>query len=250
MRKILALVLSLPAIAATAQQTPKRLIRPEDVYRMTTVSNPKISPDGKWVLYQQSKVDSAKDGYDGKLYMVSTDGSETGLAPRNPRRSLPVSNGNVGMTYATEVLVGPVTGNAAPKVYFVGGSFFGPNTGRASIVTTSDDGVNWSLVHVAGVTGSGLPAGSEIVSGCVAPDDANEILVAVHDTANTNSGISRSMSFSSAPGAIRWTFWGTESMKAPDPVQSSSHNVPPRSTYFFRFCTSSSVKVNGKWLVK
>jgi dipeptidyl aminopeptidase/acylaminoacyl peptidase len=77
MRKILALVLSLPAIAATAQQTPKRLIRPEDVYRMTTVSNPKISPDGKWVLYQQSKVDSAKDGYDGKLYMVSTDGSET-----------------------------------------------------------------------------------------------------------------------------------------------------------------------------
>ncbi|MBP7950737.1 MAG: exo-alpha-sialidase [Verrucomicrobiales bacterium] len=145
---------------------------------------------------------------------IATDGSETGLAPRNPRRSLPVSNGNVGMTYATEALVGPVTGQAPPKVYFVGGSFFGPNAGRASIVTTTDDGLNWSLVHVAGVTGTGLPAGSEIISGCVAPDDANEILVAVHDTANTNSGIFRStdggVSFTKSTGVPAGGNWGDE----------------------------------------
>lgn len=145
---------------------------------------------------------------------IATDGSETGLAPRNPRRSLPVTFGNVGMTYAIEALVGPVTGNASPKVYFVGGSFFGPNAGRASIVTTSDDGVNWSLVHVAGVTGTGLPAGSEIVSGCVAPDDANEILVAVHDTANTNSGIYRStnggVAFTKSTGVPAGGNWGDE----------------------------------------
>ena len=123
---------------------------------------------------------------------VVTDGGATGNAPRNPRRSLPVINGNVGMTYATKALVGPVVGNAAPKVYFVGGSFFGPNSGRASILTTTNDGQTWSLVHVAGVTGTGLPSGSEIISGCVAPDDGNEILVAVHDTSNANSGIYRS----------------------------------------------------------
>ena len=145
---------------------------------------------------------------------IATDGSETGLAPRNPRRSLPVTFGNVGMTYATEALVGPVTGNASPKVYFTGGSFFGPNAGRASIVTTGDDGATWSLVHVAGVTGTGLPSGSEIISGCVAPDDANEILVAVHDTSNTNSGIYRStnggVAFTKSTGVPAGGNWGDE----------------------------------------
>ena len=145
---------------------------------------------------------------------VSTDGSATGLAPRNPRRSLPVNNGNVGMTYATEALVSSVIGQASPKVYFIGGSFFGPNAGRASIVTTSDDGVSWSLVQVAGVTGTGLPTGSEIISGCIAPDDANEILVAVHDTANVNSGLYRStnggVAFTKSTGVPAGGNWGDE----------------------------------------
>ncbi len=145
---------------------------------------------------------------------VSTDGSATGLAPRNPRRSLPVINGNVGMTYATEALVSSVIGQASPKVYFIGGSFFGPNAGRASIVTTSDDGVTWSLVQVAGITGTGLPAGSEIISGCIAPDNANEILVAVHDTANVNSGLYRSINggvaFTKATGVPAGGNWGDE----------------------------------------
>lgn len=145
---------------------------------------------------------------------IATDGSGTGLAARNPRRTLPVSNGNVGMTYASKVLVGPVTGLEAPKVYFVGGSYFGPNAGRASILTTTDDGLNWSLVHVAGLTNASLPAGSEIISGCVASDNANEILVAVHDTANTNSGIYRStdggVTFAPTSGIPAGGNWGDE----------------------------------------
>jgi hypothetical protein len=145
---------------------------------------------------------------------IATDGSETGLAARNPRRSLPVTFGNVGMTYATKALLGPVAGNASPKVYFIGGSYFGPNAGRASIVTTEDDGMNWSLVHVAGVTGTGLPSGSDIISGCVAPDDANEILVAVHDTSNANSGIYRStnggVAFTKSTGVPTGGNWGDE----------------------------------------
>jgi hypothetical protein len=141
---------------------------------------------------------------------VVTDGGATGNAPRNPRRSLPVVFGNVGMTYASKALVGPVTGQASPKVYFIGGSFFGPNADRASIITTTDDGLTWSLVHVSGVTGSGLPSSSEIISGCVAPDDANEILIAVHDKNNANSGIYRStnggvaFTKSTVPGAGNW----------------------------------------------
>ncbi|MCE9609437.1 MAG: hypothetical protein K8R23_04345 [Chthoniobacter sp.] len=145
---------------------------------------------------------------------VVTDGGATGGAQRNPRRSLPVSFGNVGMTYATKALVGPVVGNAAPKVYFTGGSSFGPNDGRASILATADDGQTWSLVHVAGVTGSGLPTGSEIVSGSIAPDNANEILVAVHDTAAANSGIYRStnggVAFTKATGVPAGGDWGSQ----------------------------------------
>lgn len=145
---------------------------------------------------------------------IATDGSDTGLAPRNPRPSLPVNNGNVGMTYACKALVGTVAGSNPPKVYFIGGSYFGPNTGKASILTTTDDGLTWSLVHVAGVTGSGLPAGSEIVSGSIAPDNAEEILVAVHDTSNVNSGIYRStnggVTFTKATGVPAGGNWGDQ----------------------------------------
>lgn len=145
---------------------------------------------------------------------VVTDGGATGGAQRNPRRSLPVSFGNVGMTYATKALIGPVVGQAAPKVYFVGGSSFGPNAGRASILTTADDGQTWALVHVAGVTGSGLPATSEIVSGSIAPDNANEILVAVHATAGANSGIYRStdggVAFTKSTGVPAGGDWGSQ----------------------------------------
>ena len=50
---------------------------PADVYRMEAVSRPKISPEGSWILYSQSKIDAAKDRSVSKLYMMSSDGKET-----------------------------------------------------------------------------------------------------------------------------------------------------------------------------
>jgi dipeptidyl aminopeptidase/acylaminoacyl peptidase len=50
---------------------------PSDVYRMEAVSRPKISPEGSWILYSQSKIDVAKDRSVSKLYMMSSDGKET-----------------------------------------------------------------------------------------------------------------------------------------------------------------------------
>ena len=50
---------------------------PNDVYRMESVSRPKISPEGTWILYSQSKIDVAKDKSVSKLYMMSSDGKET-----------------------------------------------------------------------------------------------------------------------------------------------------------------------------
>ncbi len=50
---------------------------PNDVYKMESVSRPKISPEGSWILYSQSKIDVAKDKSVSKLYMMSADGKET-----------------------------------------------------------------------------------------------------------------------------------------------------------------------------
>lgn len=76
MRKLVTLCL-LTGLVFQTQAQQKRLIKPEDLYRMKSISNPKLSPDGKWVLYSLSKADSSKDRYESKLYMLSTDGSET-----------------------------------------------------------------------------------------------------------------------------------------------------------------------------
>ena len=62
---------------ATAQNTSLRNIGPNDIYRLSTISNPKISPEGNWVLYSASSIDSAKDKFSSKLYMVTADGKET-----------------------------------------------------------------------------------------------------------------------------------------------------------------------------
>lgn len=50
---------------------------PNDVYRLESLSRPKISPEGNWILYSQSKIDSAKDKTVSKLYMMTADGKET-----------------------------------------------------------------------------------------------------------------------------------------------------------------------------
>jgi len=78
MRKLVALLLTITVSSmAMAQTSSKRMIRPEDIYRMSSVSNPKLSPDGNWIMYQVSKADSAKDKYESKLYMTSMAGDET-----------------------------------------------------------------------------------------------------------------------------------------------------------------------------
>lgn len=75
MRKLL---LFLPAIffylLSNAQS--KRPLVPADVYRLQDVSAAKVSPDGNWVVYVVSTVDSAKDKRDNNLWMISWDGKQ------------------------------------------------------------------------------------------------------------------------------------------------------------------------------
>lgn len=58
-------------------QSPKRLLRPGDIYRLQTMSDANISPDGQWIAYTISTIDSAKDKRNSDIWMVSRDGKQT-----------------------------------------------------------------------------------------------------------------------------------------------------------------------------
>lgn len=76
MKLFLCLAIFLSAVFANAQTNRRKLI-PNDVYRFQTISAPKISPEGKWVIYSVSTPDSIKDKNQSDIFMVSWDGTET-----------------------------------------------------------------------------------------------------------------------------------------------------------------------------
>jgi dipeptidyl aminopeptidase/acylaminoacyl peptidase len=61
----------------TSAQSAKRMIKPADIYRQPSVGSGQISPDGNWVLYTLTIIDSLKDKRSSDLWMVSWDGSQT-----------------------------------------------------------------------------------------------------------------------------------------------------------------------------
>ena len=77
-RLLLLFLFAVSGMTALAQ-TPvkKRPITSKDMYRLQTVSDPQVSPDGKWVSYGLSSVDTTKDKRNADLWMVSWDGNQT-----------------------------------------------------------------------------------------------------------------------------------------------------------------------------
>jgi len=55
---------------------PKRPIRPADIYRLPVLADPQVSPDGKWVSYTLTTIDSLKDSRNSDIWMVSRDGAQ------------------------------------------------------------------------------------------------------------------------------------------------------------------------------
>src|SRR5437762_5422845 len=70
---LLLLLLFVASFASSAQ----RSLKPNDIYKLKSVSDPQVSPDGKWVAYVLSTPDSAKDKSDSDIWMISWDGSES-----------------------------------------------------------------------------------------------------------------------------------------------------------------------------
>ena len=61
-----------------AQTTPaKRQLKPSDVYRLQSLSDPQISPEGNWVAYSLSSIDSVKNKRNSEIWMQSWDGKES-----------------------------------------------------------------------------------------------------------------------------------------------------------------------------
>ncbi len=65
------------ASAAPAQSSAKRPLRASDIYQLRGVNDPQLSPDGAWVAYSVTAVDSAKDKNDTDIWMTSWDGAQT-----------------------------------------------------------------------------------------------------------------------------------------------------------------------------
>lgn len=61
--------------ALPAQGT--RPVRATDIYRLRDVTDPRISPEGEWIAYTVTTVDSTKDKSDSDVWMVKWDGSRT-----------------------------------------------------------------------------------------------------------------------------------------------------------------------------
>ena len=62
---------------AAAPTAAARPLRPTDIYRLRNVGAGRISPDGQWVAYTVTTVDSARDRSDSDVWMVHWDGSRT-----------------------------------------------------------------------------------------------------------------------------------------------------------------------------
>src|ERR1700678_1361709 len=59
-----------------AQTPAKRPLRPADIYRLPVLGDPQVSPDGKWVSYTMTTIDSLKDGRNSDVWMISWDGTQ------------------------------------------------------------------------------------------------------------------------------------------------------------------------------
>jgi dipeptidyl aminopeptidase/acylaminoacyl peptidase len=72
------LLLSLAAIHAIAADSDqgRRTLTPDDLYRVQDVTDPQVSPDGRWIAYVVTTNDREPDEARSAVWMVSWDGSE------------------------------------------------------------------------------------------------------------------------------------------------------------------------------
>ncbi len=71
--KLIPAFLFLASIASA--QPANRPLRPGDIYRLQSLTDAHVSPDGKWLVYTITTIDSAKDKRNSDIWMTSWDGT-------------------------------------------------------------------------------------------------------------------------------------------------------------------------------
>jgi dipeptidyl aminopeptidase/acylaminoacyl peptidase len=84
MRFFSAVLLSLAVVSGFLPAQTRRAVRATDIYRLRDVGDPRISPDGEWIAYTVTTVDSTKDKSDSDVWMVKWDGSRTVRLTNSP----------------------------------------------------------------------------------------------------------------------------------------------------------------------
>lgn len=86
-RLLLLTALTTAVCKALSAQAPTRPPTSGDlVYRLRTVSDPQLSPDGAWVAYTVTTTDSAKNRRDADIWMTTWDGTQTLRMTASPER--------------------------------------------------------------------------------------------------------------------------------------------------------------------
>lgn len=65
------------ATSAAGAQVTKRPLQLDDLFRIRTVRDAQVSPDGQWVAYVVSQLDSVRDRANSDIHMTSWDGTRT-----------------------------------------------------------------------------------------------------------------------------------------------------------------------------
>ena len=64
------------AIVAAKEQQPARPLTIDDVLKVRRVSDPQISPDGRWIAFTIADTDKPANKRTSQIYLISTDGGE------------------------------------------------------------------------------------------------------------------------------------------------------------------------------
>src|SRR5678815_3480169 len=70
------LILILAIASFVCAQTARRPLKIDDIFRFKDVRDPQVSPDGQWVAYVVSTVDTKEDKSSAHIWMIKIDGTE------------------------------------------------------------------------------------------------------------------------------------------------------------------------------
>lgn len=88
LKNLLFILMILPvfgmAQTAATTTTAKRKLKPSDVYRLQTLGDPQVSPDGNWFAYTLTTTDSVLNKRNTDLWMMSWDGKQSVQLTNSP----------------------------------------------------------------------------------------------------------------------------------------------------------------------